>query len=203
MLRFGINEVNLNMEVDKTIQGSNAMIQINLLPWREQMRQVKKTQFITSLVSSVLISLIILAIFHFHYSSIASEQNDINAMLSAAISEEQSALNEMSSREDEKKSVDVQLEFIINLYNESYSAVRFLNELVTLVPNTILLQKIKRNGNQITLTGLAVAESDITQLLDEVSKSPDFNQPTLSSINLEKNTGDSRGFKLMFEQKGS
>ena len=178
------------------------MIQINLLPWREQRRQIKKTQFVTSLALCVILSLSILFVFHFHFSSVASEQENLNATLSTAIAEEQSALNEMSSKEDERKSIDVQLKFIIDLYNESYNAVRFLNELVLMVPNSILLTKVKRNGNQITLTGMAKSEKDVTQLLDYISQSPNFKQPTLSSINLENTSSDnSRNFKLTFEQK--
>jgi type IV pilus assembly protein PilN len=179
------------------------MIQINLLPWREQMRQLKKTQFTTSLALCIILSLFILFVFHVYYSSLAGKQDGLNAILSTEINDEQNALNEMSSKEDEKKSIDVQLKFIINLYSESYNAIRFLNELVLMVPNSILLTQIRRNGNQITLTGLAKSENDVTQLLDYISRSPNFNQPTLSAINLENTSSDNslRNFKLTFEQK--
>jgi type IV pilus assembly protein PilN len=125
-------------------------------------------------------------------------------MYSTVINEDQNKLNQMSSSEEEKKSVDIQLKFIIDLYNESYNAVRFLNELVNLVPNSISIVRVKRNGNEITLTGIAESEHDITRLLDDITKSPYFNQPTLSSINTDnKSSEGSRKFELMFEQKGS
>lgn len=179
------------------------MIQINLLPWREEARQIKKKQFITSLVLGCIISLLILLVFHVHYSHAASRQNVLNAMISTAISEEQLLLNEMSAKANEAMATETQLKFIMDLYNENYRAVRLLNEMVMLVPDTISVQEIKRNGNEITLTGIAKSEDDVTQLMKEITNSPYFNQPTLLSINVGKGSNENaRNFNLMFEQKG-
>jgi len=179
------------------------MIYINLLPWREEKRQIKKMQFITALVSCCVISLLILLIFHIHYSRIASSQNALNDMLSVAINEEQATLNKEGSDAEEAIATETQLKFIIHLYQENYRAVRLLNELVSLVPRTISVAMIKRNGNEVTLSGLAKSEDDVTQLMNDITKSPYFNQPLLLSINAGKNSAEnSRNFNIMFEQKG-
>ena len=179
------------------------MIQINLLPWREEARQIKKTHFITSLVASCIISIFILLLFHIHYSSMVSRQDALNAILSSAISDEQTTLNEMSAKAQDAMAVETQLKFIIDLYNENYSAVRLLNEMITLIPETISVQELKRNGNEILVSGIAKSEDAVTQLMKDISKSPYFNQPTLLSINVGKGTDENaRNFNLTFEQKG-
>jgi len=178
-------------------------MQINLLPWREEARQIKKMQLMVSLGLSCLISLFILLLFHIHYSTAFSRQNALNAMLSAAINEEQSKLNEMSNAESEAGSTEVQLKFIIDLYNENYRAVRLLNDLVSLVSTTISITELKRSGSQITLSGMAKSEDDVTELMKNIAKSPYFNQPALLSINSGKNSDENaKNFSLMFEQKG-
>jgi type IV pilus assembly protein PilN len=184
-------------------EGESSMTQINLLPWREQTRKIKKTQFITASILSVCISLFILLMFHLHLSNVANQQQELNDILEASINEQQNALNEMNSKEQEKVAIDVQLQFISDLYNESYHAVRVLNELVTLVPNSISIKQIKRNGNEITLTGMANSENDVSSFMSVLAKSPYFNQPVLSSISLQKNFQENATqFKLMFLQKG-
>ncbi|VVC77064.1 hypothetical protein AQUSIP_23910 [Aquicella siphonis] len=180
------------------------MIQINLLPWREQARRIKKAQFVSALTISVCVPLILILIIHLHLSRVAKVQQEVNATLQSAISQEQSVLNEMSSKEGEKQATDIQLRFIIDRYNESYHAVRVLNELVSLVPPDIFISQIKRNGNAITLSGLANNEDEVTHLIQSIAESPYFNQPVLVSIALAKNpkTANRRRFILKFDQKG-
>ena len=179
------------------------MIQINLLPWREEARLRKKNQFGVGIIGSSCLGILIILFFHLYLSSINSEQNSINADLQAAIGKEQASLTQMSSEESEKEAITLQLHTIVDLYNESYQAVRLLNELTKLVPTTISLTKIKRNGNEITLMGVALSEDDVTHFMRDIAASPYFKQPVLSSINTEKNTsGNQRNFQLEVEQKG-
>lgn len=180
------------------------MMQINLLPWREQARRVRKIRFVTALAVSAFAPLIFVLVIHMYLGRMANEQQDVNDVLQAAISQEQSILNEMSSKEEETQSIDIQLKFIINLYNESYHAVRVLKELVSLVPSDIFIAQIKRNGDTVTLSGMANSENDVTQLMHSISESPYFDQPALISIALAKasNSVNSRRFIIKFDQKG-
>jgi len=180
------------------------MTQINLLPWREQGRQIKKMRFMVALIASVLGSLCIILIFHIYLSGLVGEQQQLNDVLQEAINKEQAVLNDMSSKEDEKATVDAQLQFIINLYSNSFRAVRLLNELVTLVPSSVSLNRIVRNGDTISLAGIANSENDITLFMQDIGRSPYFNQPVLSEIYQDKNsrTENTRYFQLNFKQKG-
>ena len=63
------------------------MTQLNLLPWREELRLMQKTQFLTSLLAGCIFSFLVFLMFDLHYRSAAKEQNTLNSMLSMAINE--------------------------------------------------------------------------------------------------------------------
>lgn len=179
-------------------------MQINLLPWREQARQFKKARFRLALVTFAIIPAFFILLFHLYYSAVLNHQLAINNILQDAISKEQTILNQMSSEEAAQQDADTQLRFLMNLYKESYDAVRVLNDLVSLVPPSIFVTQIRRNGDEITLTGIADEEDDISDLMHGIAHSAYFNQPVLVSIALEsdKQLVNMRRFKLKFEQKG-
>lgn len=185
------------------IDDKSTSIQINLLPWREAARQRKKTQFIASLVACCISSFFVLMMCHLYYSSIHSSQAEINSILQNEISQGQATLNEMSSQVAESRSVILQLHTIIDLYNESFRSVRFLSELTGLVPSNISLYKIKHDGDDITLTGVAVSEAAVTEFMQQIGKSPYFNQPVLSSISMDSDKmGAQKNFQIKLVQKG-
>lgn len=178
------------------------MIQINLLPWREQARQIRKAQFTAALIASVSISLFILLVWHIYLSHQLDVQLKLNDLLQTGISQEQASLNDMSSKEDEKNIIDNQLHFITKLYSKSYLGVGLLNELVTLVPPSISLSKIDRNGESITLAGTANTDDDVTRFMQEIAKSSYFRQPILTMLNQQKlKEGNMKYFELSVIQK--
>lgn len=180
-----------------------ASLQINLLPWREAARQRKKAQFIASLVACCFSSFFVLMMCHLYYSSIHSSQAEINSILQNEISQGQATLNEMSSQVTDSRAVILQLHTIIDLYNESFHTVRFLSELTGLVPSNISLYKIKHDGDDITLTGVAASEAAVTEFMQQIGKSPYFNQPVLSSISMDSDKmGAQKNFQLKLVQKG-
>jgi type IV pilus assembly protein PilN len=178
-------------------------MQINLLPWREELRQTKKKQLLSMMGLYIALSLLILAVIHLHYRGIANNQNKLNTMLSDAITAEQGVLNQIGSKATEAIDVEKQLKFVIQLYDNNYRAVRLLNDLVSLVSDNVSIDEIRRNGNTIDLSGLAKSEEDIEQLMKDIQKSQYFDQPVLLSTNVG-NSADSntRNFNIRFAQTG-
>jgi type IV pilus assembly protein PilN len=172
------------------------MTQINLLPWREHKRQIKKAQFTAALVSCVAASIFVVVFWHVYLSNQLSDQLKLNDVLQVEINKEQASLNDMSSKENEKATIENQLQFIINLYKKSYIGVQLFNQLVKLVPNSISLSKIERNGNSVTLAGTANTDDELTQFMQEMTKSSYFNEPVLTLMNEQKSK---EGNKKYFE----
>lgn len=177
------------------------MTQINLLPWREEKRKIQKTQFLTMLITCCTLAFVFFLVVHFHYRNITSHNNNLNAILAAAISAEQEILNQMGSKATDAIATETQLKFIIDLYKENYSSVRLLNQMISLVPSSISVSELKRNGLEVAITGIAKSDDDITRLMNDITKSPYYTQPELSSINTIKGSDEAKNFTITFEQK--
>jgi type IV pilus assembly protein PilN len=161
------------------------MIQVNLLPWREETRKAKKKRFITIFASFICLAFLILIILHIFLSGANRHQQQLNDYLQSEITNEQTALNQINNQEDEMRSIEANLRLIISLYAKSFRAIKLLNELVTIIPPNISIVKVARTDNMITLSGIAQSDSEVTLFMQDIAKSPIFNQPVLTEISGE------------------
>ncbi|HTM64129.1 MAG TPA: PilN domain-containing protein [Gammaproteobacteria bacterium] len=179
------------------------MIQINLLPWRDQERTQQQKRF--GMVVGVFAGFGVFCtlVFHMHYSAKISNQIQRNVILQAASDQEANTLADLNKQKKKLTQVDQKLHYIFELRESSYRAVRLLNELVLVDPESITLQKIVRNGNAITVSGKAKSNLQITLFMENIEKSKFFAQPVLTEINGKENTtGEDRSFELKIIQKG-
>lgn len=177
------------------------MIQINLLPWREQLRQDKKLLFLKRALFALGLTLLFLIILHFYHLSLIHNQQFLDNYLQSEIDQNQLLLNQLNSQKVEKNSLEAQLHFIANIYEKNYKVVRLLNELIKLIPNNISIEKINRKDNKITFAGRASSDAEITQFIQRLARSPIFEHPELTSINIENNSSK-KYFEMETIQKG-
>lgn len=179
------------------------MVQINLLPWREQTRKLQKGRFITAFVFFILVAVFLLVCFHIYYAGLLNRQMALNDYLQTQINAEQNNIDSINSKQKDKLQLEDQLNFISNMYAENYNAIRLLNEISTIIPSGLKIKSITRNANHISLDGMAPSDLAITQFMQDLSHSPLFNQPVLSIINNENGaSGAERYFKIDVDEKG-
>lgn len=176
------------------------MIQINLLPWREQARQIKKLHFLYSLVAAAGVAVLLILLLHFYYSSLVNYQERRNAFLQSELEREQAALNAMNE-DKRKKAVDEEaLRFLFAIRNDDYQIVSVLNHIANTIPEGIALKRIARKGKQLSIIGKADSNLQITLLMKNIEKPDLFKQPELTEISAkELGTGEERFFQLMIE----
>lgn len=177
------------------------MIQVNLLPWRQRAREVKKKRFILEAGLFLLGTLFILMSFHLYYSHQVNMKQELLDYLQTEIEQEQDALNNMSSAGNEEATIRTQLYMMMNIYLENNHSIGLLNALITLVPDNVAITTIVKESNVITLSGVASTEDDVNHFMQAISKISYFKQPVLTDINQDKNNGN-RYFELRVEQKG-
>lgn len=177
------------------------MTQINLLPWREQARKKRQNRFgIIALVAAGL-GIFFAVFFHLDYAFRISEQNKRNVTLQTALDEESTHLTSLNKQKKELLDVDNQLHFIYSLRTNGYQAIRLLNQMAELSPESITLSKIVRIGSTISIAGSAKSNMQITLFMESIEKSKYFHQPVLNEIHGKQNdTGEERSFELKLEQ---
>lgn len=178
------------------------MTQINLLPWREQLRQIKRMNFVIILGCFIVVTLFLVFISHMYLSGIIGNQQQLNAYLQSDFDKEQVELGALNKKKQEQKTVNTELHYILSLRENSYQAVRLLDELVKIVPDAVSLNKISRQGNSIILIGKAESNLQVTLFMENMAKSNFFRQPVLTEISSKENSaGEERYFQLKVELK--
>lgn len=173
------------------------MVQINLLPWREQELKEKQKKFLILLGYLLIFTLFILFIIHLYLAALLSSQLDRNDYLSSQLKIEQQALEQLYNNKQKLLTLDAQIHFIFNMQRISYQAVSFLSELTRIVPSGVWLDEINRQGSVLSIEGNAESDSQVTIFMKNIYKSSVFSQPVLTEISAkESNASQRKQFRL-------
>lgn len=182
--------------------GAIKMIQINLLPWREQARLQKKKEFGYTIVVFIVITIIFILFIHLHYSGLISNQNKRNQFLQTEVATENQTLLHLQDQVNEGKTFNDQLRFLISLRSQSYNAISLLDELTRITPEGVTFTQISWGNNAVTIFGTAVSDYQITLLMKKMSNSQILNQPELNKIDAKDDAqNNSTQFQLDATQK--
>src|ERR1700723_2208540 len=105
------------------------MPRINLLPWREQERKVRRREFLVAAGAAVFASVILVIVGKLVYSSWTDAQLEKNKLL--------------------------RKEIIERLQRKRPEIVHLFDELVKIVPEGVYLTALKENGNKLEIHGVA------------------------------------------------
>lgn len=179
-------------------------MQINLLPFREQSKTIKKKRFLRLIMGIGSIFLLLFLIIYIILFIKDSKQLRLNTFLQDEINKEQASLAALQTGENNEKTIVKKLSLIAGFYYNNFRVVRALNELPKLTPDTIYLTAIERQGINYFLTGYGKTDNDITTYMVTLEKSPYFAQPKIASLNssANKQIKDLHLFKLQVPQEG-
>lgn len=176
------------------------MIQINLLPWREQERKNKKIRFHLAILITLSLALFCLIITHLYLNTLITTQQQRNTYLQTQLEKEKIILSSLNKKQQQQKNMHSELHFIMSLRQISYQAVRLLDTLVRVIPEGISINKIVRNGNTVVLLGKAQSNLQVTLLIKNMTKTLIFKQPELTEITgRESHFGETRNFQIKLQ----
>ncbi len=177
------------------------MVNINLLPWREELRQYKKKQFFMAVGGAAVAGLIVVLLMHLVMASRISVQQQRNSYIQTEITKVSTEISRNKGIEDRKKQLLGKIQALQGLYNSRFRLVSVLDEIVTLIPKRVHITDMERKGNTIILTGNAASNAQVTQFMKNINNSKSLTQPVLKQIIVDHNLGGTRQFQLQAMQK--
>ncbi len=161
------------------------MTRINLLPWREELRQERQKQFMTMLVLSMILGAAIVGLIHVQMNSKIDYQTSRNQFLSNEISKLDKEIAEISELQKVRKSLIERMEVIQDLQASRPSIVHLFTDLVTTVPNGVFLKTLEQNNNILKLTGEAESNARVSSYMRNLNSSDWLTDPNLDVIEIE------------------
>ena len=161
------------------------MTRINLLPWREELRQERQKQFMTMLVLSIILGAAIVGLIHFQMNSKIEYQEDRNRFLTSEIKKLDKEIEEIKELQKVRKSLIERMEVIQDLQGSRPSIVHLFTELVTTVPNGVYLKNLEQNQDTLRIIGEAESNARVSSYMRNLSESDWLKDPNLDVIEIE------------------
>lgn len=173
------------------------MVQVNLLPWREALRNHNRKTFLTGVLVSILVALIVIVLIYLLLAQQTNAQRNRNTLLQNEVDQLSAKIHTVISVSQKKRQLETNLTVLLKLQHDRYEAVRLLNEITKMLPDGIYLNEIQREGNIVTLMGQAQSNLLISQLMEKIENSLNVTTPKLSDVTTVRSGGQSiTNFKL-------
>ena len=158
------------------------MAHINLLPWRERLREERKREFLTILVGVVIISGGVLFLADRYINGEIDSQSARNGFLQSEITVLDGQVAEIGQLRQQKEDIRARMNVITGLQGTRPVIVRVFDELVKTLPEGVYYTKLERVVNTISIEGVAESNSGISELMRRLDDSEWFRSPSLSDI---------------------
>ena len=158
------------------------MAKINLLPWREELREQRNTEYYAALgVVVAVAALIVYLVVSFYDDALRSQQNRNNF-----ISREMRVLDEKIAEIQELPRTREQLidrmELIQALQGNRPVIVRVFDDVARSVPDDLFFTSFDAKGNTVTIKGIAKSNNRVAALMRNFDRSPWFDEPELKKV---------------------
>ena len=166
------------------------MPRINLLPWREQERKVRRREFVVALGGAAFAAAIFVVGGALLYNSWIDGQNAKNNLLKKEIVKLDAQIADIQDLENRKQRLVARMEIIEKLQRKRPEIVHLFDELVKTIPASARLGGLKQSGDSMTLEGVAQSNASVADYMRNIEASPWMGHADLRKT--ENTHGDSR-----------
>lgn len=158
------------------------MPMINLLPWREELRQKRKKDLLMAAFGAVLVGAAITFGTKFFYQSLISSQEARNGLLRAEITELNRQNEEIEGLKIQKERLLERTRVIEELERSRPEPVTLVDALVDIMPEGVYLTEITQQGANIEVEGIAQSSTRISTMMRNVRDADWVTNPGLDIV---------------------
>jgi type IV pilus assembly protein PilN len=158
---------------------------INLLPWREELRQEQKKQFGILTALMMFLAAAIIGLIHLQMVTKIDYQLSRNNFMSSEISKLDEAIVEISELRKVRRSLVERMEVIQDLQRSRPSIVHLFTEIVSTVPNGVYLESLTQTGSNLLMHGQAESNARVSTYMRNLDASDWLKAPNLNVIEIE------------------
>lgn len=168
------------------------MPKINLLPWRDEMRALRRNQFYMAMGGAFGIAAIVVLLGVLLMNGIIESQNDRNAYLKDEIKVLDARIKEILTLEEQKNRLVARMRIIEELQQSRPEIVHAFEELARTLPDGVFLSSIKQTGTRIEIKGSAESNTRVSAFMRNIDKSEWLEMPELQVVEVKSNRQGSR-----------
>lgn len=158
------------------------MAKINLLPWRDELREQRKKQFIIVCVVVALLAILSVLGSWFFLNHQLDDQEQANQLLVSTNQNLDAQLKTLDGLQERRNAVIERMKLIQGLEGQRPITVRLVDELVRIVPTHMYVTKFTRVGDKFTIEGQAESPNTVAELLRGLEASEWYRNAFMNSF---------------------
>ena len=158
------------------------MAKINLLPWRDELREQKKKQFVAICVGVALIGLVSVLLAWFYFDHKLEDQEQANQLVTSTNQNLDTQLKTLDGLQERRNAIIERMKLIQGLQGQRPVIVRLVDELVRVVPAQMYITKFSRAGDKFTIEGRAESPNTVAEFLRGLEASEWYRNAFMNSF---------------------
>ncbi len=170
------------------------MPRINLLPWREQQRTLRRKEFALAAGAAVLGAIMLALLGKLIYAGRIDAQLARNQLLQSEIHKLDAKIADILNLEDRKQRLVARMEIIEKLQRSRPEIVHLFDAIARAVPEGVYLTALKQSGAKLEIDGIAQSSTRVSTLMRNIDASVWMDDPVLQVVEAAKSspTGGSK-----------
>ncbi|NLC10298.1 MAG: PilN domain-containing protein [Gammaproteobacteria bacterium] len=178
------------------------MTQINLLPWREQLREERKQRFFVLLVVVLLLAVGVIFLASQYFNSAIENQQARNNFIRAENTALDARIKEISELKTRRQQLIERMKIIQDLQGNRPIVSRIFDQVVRTIPDGVYFSSLKLTGKTVAIEGEAESNSLVSNLMRNQDASDWLTAPNLTEVKAVSadNTDQTSRFKMTVQQ---
>ncbi|HSN17614.1 MAG TPA: PilN domain-containing protein [Gammaproteobacteria bacterium] len=172
------------------------MARINLLPWREERRKARQTQFNILAGTVAGAGAFTVFVIYVAMNTAISIQTERNQYLTDQISLEDRQIEKIKGLQDTKQALLARMQVIQQLQSSRPIVVHLFDQLVKTLPPGVYLTRVSESGDNLTLDGSAESSARISTYLRNIDASPYMGSPNLMVVQKDPSKNGAQHFTI-------
>ena len=158
------------------------MVKINLLPWRDELREQRKKQFIAISIAVALFALMSVVLSWFYFNQKLDDQEQANQLIVSTNQNLDAQLKSLEGLQERRNAIIERMKLIQGLQGQRPVTVRLVDELVRVIPSAMYITKFSRVGDKFTIEGKAESPNTVAEFLRGLEASEWYRNAFMNSF---------------------
>jgi type IV pilus assembly protein PilN len=158
------------------------MARINLLPWREEKRRERQRQFMSSLLLTSILGVVLVFFTGFVFDQKISHQQIRNQLVQKEIKALEVRIQRINELERTRARLISRKQIIERLQASRSTTVELLDKLAKTIPVGVTLTSIRQQGKNLALIGTSQSNARVSAYLRQLESNDLFLNPQLDYV---------------------
>ena len=158
------------------------MPRINLLPWRTELRQKRKKEFLVALAGTLIVGAGVVYLSKLTVQGWTGAQQARNQILQGEIASLEKQIEEITGLETQRERLLARMQVITQLQRSRPEVVHLFDELVNAMPEGVNLLEVTQTVGRVELRGSAQSSTRVSALMRNIDESEWLKDPGLDIV---------------------